>query len=79
MLELGGTGILLQGGLNPDLKLEYYENLLRSLKQKYPRVHLHCFSAPEIICIAEISGAKHSRHHRAPARCRSRIHSRRRR
>ncbi len=56
MLELGGTGILLQGGLNPDLKLEYYENLLRSLKQKYPRVHLHCFSAPEIICIAEISG-----------------------
>jgi len=55
MLELGGTGILLQGGLNPDLKLEYYENLLRSLKQKYPRVHLHCFSAPEIICIAEIS------------------------
>ena len=56
MLELGGTGILLQGGLNPDLKLEYYENLLRSLKQKYPRVHLHCFSAPETICIAEISG-----------------------
>jgi cyclic dehypoxanthinyl futalosine synthase len=41
--------------LNPDLKLEYYENLLSSLKQKYPRVHLHCFSAPEIICIAEIS------------------------
>ncbi len=56
MLELGGTGVLLQGGLNPDLKLEYYENLLSSLKQKYPRVHLHCFSAPEIICIAEISG-----------------------
>jgi cyclic dehypoxanthinyl futalosine synthase len=55
MLELGGTGILLQGGLNPDLKLDYYETLLRSLKQKYPRVHLHCFSAPEIICIAEIS------------------------
>jgi cyclic dehypoxanthinyl futalosine synthase len=55
MLELGGTGVLLQGGLNPDLKLDYYENLLSSLKQKYPRVHLHCFSAPEIICIAEIS------------------------
>ena len=55
MLELGGTGVLLQGGLNPDLKLEYYENLLSSLKQKYQHVHLHCFSAPEIICIAEIS------------------------
>ncbi len=51
MIELGGSGILLQGGLNTDLKLDYYENLLRSLKQKYPRVHLHCFSAPEIICI----------------------------
>jgi cyclic dehypoxanthinyl futalosine synthase len=56
MIELGGTGVLLQGGLNPDLKLDYYENLLRRLKAKYPRVHLHCFSAPEIICIAELSG-----------------------
>jgi cyclic dehypoxanthinyl futalosine synthase len=56
MLELGGTGILLQGGLNPDLKLDYYENLLRSLKQRYPQVHLHCFSAPEIGCISEVSG-----------------------
>ncbi len=56
MLVVGGTGVLLQGGLNPDLPLDYYENLLRSLKQRYPQVHLHCFSAPEIICIAEISG-----------------------
>ncbi len=56
MLVLGGTGVLLQGGLNPDLPLSYYENLLRSLKQRYPQVHLHCFSAPEILCIAEISG-----------------------
>ncbi len=56
MLELGGTGVLLQGGLHPDLRVEYYESLLRSLKQKYPQVHLHCFSAPEILCIAEVSG-----------------------
>jgi cyclic dehypoxanthinyl futalosine synthase len=56
MIELGGTGILLQGGLHPDLRIEYYETLLRSLKQRYPRVHLHCFSAPEILCIAEVSG-----------------------
>jgi cyclic dehypoxanthinyl futalosine synthase len=56
MLELGGTGVLLQGGLHPDLRIEYYETLLRSLKQRYPRVHLHCFSAPEIQCIAEVSG-----------------------
>src|SRR5215813_4667506 len=55
MLQLGGTGILLQGGLHPDLRIEYYENLLRSLKARYPQVHLHCFSAPEILCIAEVS------------------------
>ena len=35
MLELGGTGVLLQGGLHPDLQIGYYENLLRSLKQRY--------------------------------------------
>ena len=56
MLELGGTGVLLQGGLHADLKIDYYENLLRSLKQRYPQVHLHSFSAPEIINIAELSG-----------------------
>jgi cyclic dehypoxanthinyl futalosine synthase len=56
MLEMGGTGVLMQGGLHPDLRIEYYENLLSSIKQRYPQVHLHCFSAPEIICIAEISG-----------------------
>jgi cyclic dehypoxanthinyl futalosine synthase len=56
MLEIGGTGILLQGGLHPDLRIDYYENLLRSLKERFPRVHLHCFSAPEILRIAEVSG-----------------------
>ena len=55
MLALGGTGILLQGGLHPDLQIAYYENLLGSLKARYPQVHLHCFSAPEILCIAEVS------------------------
>jgi cyclic dehypoxanthinyl futalosine synthase len=55
-LALGGTGILLQGGLHPDLKIDYYENLLASIKRRYPRVHLHCFSAPEILNVAEVSG-----------------------
>ena len=54
-LALGGTGILLQGGIHPDLKIDYYEILLASLKQRYPRIHLHCFSAPEILNIAEVS------------------------
>ncbi|GIU75560.1 MAG: cyclic dehypoxanthine futalosine synthase [Bryobacteraceae bacterium] len=55
-IDLGGTGVLMQGGLNPDLKIEWYENLLRAIKQRFPRIWLHCFSAPEIWCIAEASG-----------------------
>jgi len=54
-LELGGTGVLMQGGLHPDLKIEWYEDLLSSIKKRYP-IHLHCFSAPEICMIAEVSG-----------------------
>ncbi len=56
MIELGGTGVLMQGGLHPDLRIEFYENMLSSIKKRFPRVHLHCFSAPEITCIAEVSG-----------------------
>ncbi len=52
----GGTGVLMQGGLHPDLKIDYYENLLRSIKQRFPQIHLHCFSAPEVLNIAEVSG-----------------------
>lgn len=55
-LALGGTGVLMQGGLHPDLKMDYYENLLSSIKRRYPKLHLHCFSAPEILNIAEICG-----------------------
>jgi cyclic dehypoxanthinyl futalosine synthase len=56
-LDLGGTGILMQGGLHPDLKIEWYEDLLSSIKKRFgARIHLHCFSAPEITNIAEVSG-----------------------
>ncbi|MFQ5816952.1 MAG: cyclic dehypoxanthinyl futalosine synthase [Terriglobia bacterium] len=55
-LALRGTGILMQGGLHPDLQITYYENLLGSIKRRYPQLHLHCFSAPEILNIAEVSG-----------------------
>jgi cyclic dehypoxanthinyl futalosine synthase len=54
-IDLGGTGVLMQGGLHPDLKIEWYEDLLRSIKQRF-RIHLHCFSSPEILNIAEVSG-----------------------
>ncbi len=55
-LALGGTGVLMQGGLHPELKIDYYEELLSSIKRRYPRLHLHCFSAPEVLNIAEVSG-----------------------
>ncbi len=34
-IDLGGTGILMQGGLHPDLKIEWYEDLLRSIKERF--------------------------------------------
>src|SRR5215472_7561460 len=55
-VELGGTGVLMQGGLHPDLKLDWYEAMLRGIKQRFPQVHLHCFSASEIIHFAELNG-----------------------
>ncbi len=55
-IELGGTAILLQGGLHPDLTIEWYEELLRFIKEHFPEIHVHGFSAPEIIHIAKVSG-----------------------
>ena len=54
-IERGGTGILMQGGLHPELKIEWYEDLLRYIKKRFP-IHLHCFSSPEILNIASLSG-----------------------
>src|SRR5437773_10400780 len=53
-LSPGGTGILMQGGVHPDLKIDYYERLLSGIKQRYS-IHCHCFSPPEILNIAKIS------------------------
>jgi cyclic dehypoxanthinyl futalosine synthase len=56
-IDLGGTGILMQGGLHPELKIDWYEDLLRSIKLRFgDRIWNHCFSAPEIVNIAEVSG-----------------------
>ena len=54
-VEMGGTGILMQGGLNPDLKIEWFEDLFRGIKQRFPMVHLHCLSASEILGICDFS------------------------
>ncbi|MBM3280721.1 MAG: dehypoxanthine futalosine cyclase [Candidatus Handelsmanbacteria bacterium] len=47
--------ILMQGGLNPRLRLDYYEELLGAIRDRYPMVQLHCLSATEIIYIAHLS------------------------
>src|ERR671924_2344323 len=47
-VALGGDQILLQGGNHPSLRLEWYEELLRDLKARYPKVNLHAFSAAEV-------------------------------
>ncbi|WP_163329118.1 cyclic dehypoxanthinyl futalosine synthase [Desulfurobacterium thermolithotrophum] len=54
-INLGGTAILLQGGLHPDLDIEFYEDLIRFIKSEFPQIHIHGFSAPEIIHISKVS------------------------
>jgi cyclic dehypoxanthinyl futalosine synthase len=49
LVAIGGTQILMQGGMNPALPLEYYTTLLRSIKERFPTVHVHAFSPPEFI------------------------------
>lgn len=47
-VRLGGEQILLQGGLHPKFKLEWYEEMLQDMKQNFPQVNIHGFSPPEI-------------------------------
>ena len=54
-LELGGTQILLQGGMHPDLGMDYFEDLLRHIKSKFS-IHIHGFSPPEIFFRSEKHG-----------------------
>ncbi len=49
LVAIGGTQILMQGGMNPALGIEYYENLLRGIREKFPAVHIHAFSPPEFV------------------------------
>jgi cyclic dehypoxanthinyl futalosine synthase len=50
LISIGGTQVLLQGGLVPDslLDFDWYLDLLRFIKGRYPTIHLHAFSPPEI-------------------------------
>jgi cyclic dehypoxanthinyl futalosine synthase len=49
LVSIGGTQILMQGGMNDRLPIEYYEDLLRFIKTTFPTVHVHAFSPPEFV------------------------------
>ena len=55
-IDLGGNQLLLQGGHNPDLPIQWYEDLFRTVKAKYPDFKLHALSPPEVLHISRING-----------------------
>ena len=77
--EMGGTGVLMQGGIHPDLKIDWFERLFTGIKQRFPQ---YLAALP-----VRVRGAGHRGVFRprpahdnfAPARCGARFHSRRRR
>src|SRR5258708_14208006 len=54
-IALGGVQLLLQVGHNPDLPIEWYEDLFRAVKQRYPSFKLHALSPPEVIHLTRMS------------------------
>ena len=55
LLAIGGTQILFQGGVHPNLKIDYYEELVNHIHTKYPQITIHGFSSIEIDFIARVS------------------------
>ncbi len=55
LLAIGGTQILFQGGVHPNLKIDYYEDLVSHIHTKYPQITIHGFSSIEIDFIAKVS------------------------
>lgn len=54
--EAGGTQVMIQGGLHPDLGLGYYEKMLRLIKENFPQITIHSFTATEIQYFAQQAG-----------------------
>lgn len=52
----GGTQLLMQGGIHPDLQIDWFEELFRQIKQRFPTVQVHSLSPAEIIQIGRLSG-----------------------
>ncbi|WP_068503710.1 cyclic dehypoxanthinyl futalosine synthase [Paenibacillus kribbensis] len=54
--DVGGTEILMQGGVNPNLPFNYYTDLLKGIKERFPDITMHSFSPAEIHKMKEKSG-----------------------
>jgi len=54
-IALGGTGVLLQGGVHAELPFSFYEEMFRFIKKNFPRIHLHALSAPEVYFLQKIT------------------------
>jgi cyclic dehypoxanthinyl futalosine synthase len=59
MFRYGGDQLLLQGGHHPDLGIEFYCNLFRELKARYPQLKLHALGPPEIAHITKLESSTH--------------------
>ncbi len=55
-VRLGATQIMLQGGLNPELGIEWFERVFSEIKARFPSVHIHSLSPPEIVFLARREG-----------------------
>ena len=55
LVDNGGTQLLMQGGLHPDLKIDWFEDLFRQLRHRFPGVQIHSLSPAEIVHIAKLS------------------------
>ena len=55
-LSLGGDQLLMQGGMHPKYGIEFYEDLFKSLKDRYPEIKLHALGPPEVAHISKLSG-----------------------
>ena len=54
-IALGGTGVLLQGGVHAELPFSFYEEMFRFIKKSFPTIHLHALSAPEVYFLQKIT------------------------
>jgi len=64
----GGTQLLMQGGLHPDLKIDWFEELFQAIRTQFPGVQVHSLSPAEICHIAKLSGL-------SMAECLARLHA----